>query len=108
MPSPLAAAIQADPKESDRYALQFSLAGLGLPDRDYYLSDNPRFPPIRAQYQAYLAMLLGEAGIAQPQAMAEQVYGLETKLAKAAWDRSVVRDSDLTYHKLTRAEVAAQ
>ena len=107
VPSPLAAAIQADPKESDRYALQFSLAGLGLPDRDYYLSDNPRFPPIRAQYQAYLAMLLGEAGIAQPQAMAEQVYGLETKLAKAAWDRSVVRDSDLTYHKLTRAEVAA-
>ncbi|WP_298198998.1 M13 family metallopeptidase [Novosphingobium sp.] len=107
LPSPFDAGVDADPKQSDRYALQLSLGGLGLPDRDYYLSDNPRFPPIRAQYKAYTAMLLGEAGIADPQGMAEKVYALETELARASWDRAVSRDSDLTYHKLTVAEIAA-
>lgn len=107
MPSPFDAYVDADPKQSDRYALQLSLGGLGLPDRDYYLSDKPRFPPIRAQYKAYTAMLLGEAGIADPQGMAEKIYALETELARASWDRTIARDADLTYHKLTMAEVAA-
>jgi len=107
MPSPINSDVGADPKQSDRYALQISLGALGLPDRDYYLSDNPRFPPIRAKYKAFTAMLLGEAGVADAPAMAEQVYALETQLARAAWDRTVSRNSDLTYHKLTMAEVAA-
>lgn len=107
LPSPIDGSVGADPKQSDRYALQLSLGGLGLPDRDYYLSDNPRFPPIRTQYKAYTAMLLGEAGVADPAAMAEKVYALETELARASWDRAVKRDPDLTYHKLTMAEVAA-
>lgn len=107
LPSPVDAAVDADPKQSDRYIQQISLGGLGLPDRDYYLSDNPRFPPIRVQYKAYTAMLLGEAGVADPQAMAEKVYALETELARASWDRAVARDPDLTYHKLTMAELAA-
>lgn len=107
LPSPIEAGVGADPKQSDRYALQVSLGGLGLPDRDYYLSDNPRFPPIRAQYKAYTAMLLGEAGVADPAGMAEKIYALETELARASWDRTIKRDPDLTYHKLTMAEVAA-
>ena len=107
LPSPIDFSVDADPKQSDRYVLQLELGGLGLPDRDYYLADNPRFPPIRAQYKAYTAMLLGEAGIADPQGMAEKVYALETELARAAWDRTITRDPDLTYHKLTTAEVAA-
>ncbi|MBC2670244.1 M13 family metallopeptidase [Novosphingobium piscinae] len=107
LPSPINGSVDADPKQSDRYVLQLDLGGLGLPDRDYYLSDNPRFPPIRAQYKAFTAMLLGEAGIADPQGMAERIYALETELARAAWDRTITRDPDLTYNKLTMAEVAA-
>ena len=107
MPSPIDFGVGADPKQSDRYVLQSSLGALGLPDRDYYLSDNPRFPPIRAKYKAFVAMLLGEAGVADAPAMAEQVYALETELARASWDRTISRNSDLTYHKLTMAEAAA-
>ena len=107
LPSPIETSVDADAKQSDRYALQLSLGGLGLPDRDYYLSDNPRYPAIRAQYKAYLALLLKEAGHAEPEKAAEAVYALEAGMAATMWDRSLLRDSDITYNKLTMAEVAA-
>jgi len=107
MPSPINGSVDPDPKQSAVYSLGLSLGGLGLPDRDYYLSDNPRYPAIRAQYKALLAQLLGEAGYADPAGMAQQVYDLETGMARIEWDREVLRNDDLTYHKLTVAEVAA-
>ena len=107
--SPINAVVMPDPKQSERYALALDLGGLGLPDRDYYLSDNPRFPAIRVKYKNYLAMLLGEVGYpdAQAKAKAEAIYALETALARTSWDRTVARDPNLTYHKLTVAELAA-
>ena len=105
--SPVNATVGVDAKQSDRYALQIDLGGLGLPDRDYYLSDNPRFPAIREKYKGYVAMLLGEAGYPDAKAKAEAVYALETALARTMWDRTVARDPSLTYHKLTVAELAA-
>ncbi|HET9628673.1 MAG TPA: M13 family metallopeptidase [Novosphingobium sp.] len=105
LPSPINGSVDPDPKASDVYSLGLSLGGLGLPDRDYYLSDNPRYPAIRQQYRALLAQLLGEAGYADPAAMAQKVYDLETGMARIEWDRDVLRNDDLTYHKLTLAEV---
>ncbi len=107
LPSPINGSVDPDPKQSGVYSLGLSLGGLGLPDRDYYLSDNPRYPAIRAQYKALLAQLLTEAGYADAPAMAQQVYDLETGMARIAWDREILRNDDLTYHKLTMAEVAA-
>jgi len=107
LPSPINGSIDPDPKQSSTYSLGLSLGGLGLPDRDYYLSDNPRYPAIREQYKALVALLLGEAGHADPTGMAQKVYDLETGMARIAWDREVLRNDDLTYHKLTLAEVQA-
>ena len=107
LPSPINGSIDPDPKESSVYSLGLTLGGLGLPDRDYYLSDNPRYPAIREQYKALLALLLGEAGYADPQGMAQKVYDLETGMARIEWDRTILRNDDLTYHKLTMAEVQA-
>ena len=107
LPSPVNASVDPDPKESGVYSLGLSLGGLGLPDRDYYLSDNPRYPAIRTQYKALLALVLGEAGYADPAALAERVYQLEAGMARIEWDRVILRNDDLTYHKLTRAELAA-
>jgi len=107
LPSPINGSVDPDPKDSAVYSLNLSLGGLGLPDRDYYLSDNPRYPEIRDKYKAYLALLLGEAGYADAPAMAEAVYRLETGMAAAMWDREILRNDDLTYHKLTMAQIAA-
>jgi len=107
LPSPINGSVDPDPKESGVYSLGLSLGGLGLPDRDYYLSDNPRYPEIRKAYKGLLAMLLGEAGYADPGGMAEKVYDLEAGMARIEWDREILRNDDLIYHKLTPAEIAA-
>ncbi len=105
--SPLGISIDADEKQSDRYVLYLGQGGLGLPDRDFYLADTPRYREIRAKYRDYLALLLGKAGYADPQAAAGSVLALETAMARAMWDRAVSRERDLTYNKLSRAELDA-
>jgi putative endopeptidase len=105
--SPLGAGVDADEKQSDRYALYLGQDGLGLPDRDYYLVDNPRYTGIRAKYRDYLTFVLGKAGYADPRGAADSVIQLETRMAQAMWDRSLSRNRDLTYNKLTLAELDA-
>src|SRR5690606_37703706 len=62
---------------------------------------------IRARYKDFLAFLLGKAGYADPRAAAEAVYAFEHQVAVLEWDRTALRNSDLTYNKLTREELIA-
>jgi putative endopeptidase len=55
--------------------------GLGLPDRDYYLSKTPAMAELRTAYQAYVAKVLGLAGVSDPEARAARIMALETKIA---------------------------
>jgi putative endopeptidase len=81
--------------------------GMGLPDRDYYLVDSERNEEIRARYKDFLAFMLGQAGYEDPAAMAEQVYEFERRTAELEWDRTALRNSDITYNKLSREELLA-
>ena len=103
--SPVGAFVDADEKHSDQYALYIGQSGLGLPDRDYYLKDDERYRDIRKKYRDYLSFLLGKAGYEDPDSAAGAVLALETKMARAMWDRTVQRNRDLTYNKLTSAEL---
>jgi len=100
MASPIGYYIDPDEKRSDIYALHIGQDGLGLPDRDYYLSDKSNHAAIRAQYLDYLAFLLNSAGHENPRDAARQVMALETRLAGAMWDRSLLRNIDLTYNRI--------
>ena len=68
----------ADPSRSYPYLLQ---GGLGMPDRDYYLSPSPHMAELRKQYQAHLAAMFQLAGFADPAARGARVFALETKIA---------------------------
>jgi len=102
--SPVDFWVDADEKQSDRYALSMGQGGLGLPDRDYYLKDSEKNREIRAGYVALLTKLLGHAGYADPAAAAKAVYSLELRMAQEMWNRAARRNRDLTYNKLTIAE----
>ncbi|WP_426269747.1 M13 family metallopeptidase [Dyella kyungheensis] len=65
------------------YLLQ---GGLGMPTRDYYLSDDKAMVETRGKYQSYIAALLKQAGIADAEAKAKAILALETKIAKAQVD----------------------
>ena len=105
--SPISVYVGADDKQSDIYALNANVSGLGLPDRDYYLKTDARSVALRDAYRDYLAFLLGKAGYADPKGAAKAVLSLETQLAQADWDRAGSRNPDLTYNKLPVAEFEA-
>jgi len=67
-----------DPSHSFPYLLQ---GGLGMPDRDYYLSATPHMAGLRKQYQAHIAATFKLAGFEDPEARAARVFALETKMA---------------------------
>lgn len=67
-----------DPSHNFPYLLQ---GGLGMPDRDYYLSKSPHMAELRKQYQAHIAAMFKLAGFQDPAARAARVFALETKMA---------------------------
>lgn len=107
MPGMISAGVTVDSKDPNSYIVSIGFSGMGLPDRDYYLDDSPRNLEIRAKYKEYLAFLLGKAGSANPQADAEAVYAFEHEVAKLEWDRTLLRNPELLYNKVDRAEVLA-
>ncbi|MFA6219905.1 MAG: M13 family metallopeptidase [Erythrobacter sp.] len=62
------------------YVLQ---GGLGMPEREYYLSSDPRMAGLRRTYRTYIADLLKAAGIADADARAQRIFELEMKIARA-------------------------
>ena len=105
--SPIAIGLAPDRKNPDRYLVGVGIAGLGLPDKDYYINTDPRFVAIRAAYVDHITRMLGFAGISDAKPRAEAVLALETDMAKKHWDRAERRDRDKTYNLVTLAELNA-
>ncbi len=67
-----------DPTHSVPYLLQ---GGLGLPDRDYYISNTPQMAELRTKYQSHIVAVLKLAGLTDPSVRASRIFNLETKIA---------------------------
>jgi putative endopeptidase len=92
-----------DLKDVSHYALYVAQAGLGLPDRDYYLKSS--FAPQKAAYQSYVETLLTLIGWPEPHANAAAVVDFETRIADASWSKEQQRDLDKVYNPMTRAQL---
>jgi putative endopeptidase len=68
-----------EPDHSYPYLLQ---GGLGLPDRDYYLSATPQMKELREKYLAHIEAMFKLAGFSDPHGRAARVFALETEMAK--------------------------
>jgi len=95
---PFGGSVGLDPRDPTRLVVQIAQGGTLLPDRDYYLSNEPRLIEIRRQYQSYLAQLLGLAGRSHAETEAAAVLALETALARAEWPLADSRDPAKTYN----------
>ncbi|WP_240220544.1 M13 family metallopeptidase [Rheinheimera hassiensis] len=103
--TPVAVFVGQDQKQSDQYITGASQAGLGLPDRDYYLKDDARSAELLGQYQAFIAKLWALAGMDNAEQAAADIVALEKQIAAAQWSRVQNRDRNATYNKLTIAEL---
>ena len=95
--------IDADIKDPKHYAVYLGQAGLGLPDRDYYLK--PDFAAKKEKYQAYAAQLLRLLDWPDADKRAAEVIDFETKIADATWTKTQQRDPIATYNAMTIAEL---
>ena len=97
----------ADDRNSSMVITQLYQGGLGLPDRDYYLSENDRFVKIRKKYIEHVAKMFELSGENSEQAKteAQTVFNLEKKLAEVSKDRLALRDPIKNYNKMTVTEL---
>lgn len=104
VPHPFAYYVSVDKKNSSQYTGILTQSGLGMPDRDYYLSNDARLKGVREKYQVYVKDLLAAAGTPQAATAASNIFAIESQLATAHWTRVQNRDAQKTYN---RYEVAS-
>ncbi|MEN8123983.1 MAG: M13 family metallopeptidase [Bacteroidota bacterium] len=105
--SPLSFHIGTDKKDSENYIAYTSQSGLTLPDKDYYLKDNERFKKIRIAYKDHLQKMFILMGNDSKTAAinATTVFDLEKRIAQNSMSRIDRRNPELTYNKMTIAEL---
>ncbi len=101
---------EQDPKDSKRMIGGLGQGGLGLPDRDYYLSDDAKMKEIRDAYRAHVEKMFTLLGDDAKQAATEAaaVLELETRLAKASKSDVDLRDPIENYHLMTLDKMDAE
>ena len=102
---PFGVLVGQDDKAPESYALTMFQSGLGMPDRDYYLSNDARLVETRAKYLQHLTNVLNLAGESNAAARAKAILDLETKIARVHWTKTDSRDASKTYNKMTVADL---
>ncbi|WP_396156489.1 M13 family metallopeptidase [Flavobacterium sp.] len=92
--------IGADDKNSTKNSVSLGVGGLGLPDRDYYVSDDKDSKEKREKYQAHVARMLAFIGKSPEQARidAEKILALEIAMSRPRLDRVERRDPKKQYN----------
>jgi putative endopeptidase len=96
--------LEPDTADASMNSVYLYQAGLGMPNRDYYLDAS--FKPQRDAYRAYLERTFKAIGNPNPAAAADRVMAFETKIAKVSWASEDRRDIDKTNNPMSTAELA--
>ena len=104
---PFGGGIGVDPKDPMKYQLGLGQAGLGMPDRDYYLKTDPEIVKTQDAYKAHLVKVFTMVGASDPDKRAAAVYDLEHKLAEVMWSREQDRDIDAIVNPMTPTQIKA-
>ena len=103
---------ESDPDEANMCIAWVYQSGLGLGDRDYYLTDEGNNVNIRKGYVELMTKEFGMAGFdkmtgIKPDELAKMVMSFETRLAKAQNTRLENRDPQATFNRFTIEEASA-
>jgi predicted metalloendopeptidase len=104
---PMGVGIGINEKDPNAYAIDLGQSGLGMPDRDYYLKDDPALAAARDAYKKHLAAMFTLAGLSDPDKRAQGVFDLEVKMAQADWPNEDRRNEDKVYNPMSYSELKA-
>ena len=105
--APLSISATQDLHDTTHMIAEVNINGLGLPDRDYYLRDEPRFKEAREKYAAYMHKMLMLAGSSDTDATTAvaAVMKIETALAQARLSRVELRDPKVQDNPMSFAQL---
>ena len=97
----------ADMKNAEENIAQIYQGGISMRERDYYLSDEPATVKIRNAYREYVKKLFMMVGNNEAEAALKRdaVLDIETRIAKASYSRTQLRDVEGNYHKMSYVEL---
>ncbi len=96
--SPFGLYVYIDLKDSNSYITYVGQAGLGLPDRDYYLNEDEKFKNIRSKYLILIENQFNNAHFPEAKRAAQTVMDIETEIAKGHWTNVETRDNEKSYN----------
>ena len=96
---PFGIAVTQDFKKPNEYTLMTWQGGLGLPEKEYYLSTDPKMLDIRKKYVTHVEKMLQLVGIPNPAESATTIMALETTLATYHMKKEDTRDASKLYNK---------
>lgn len=101
--------VGADQRNASQNIVGISQGGIGLGDRDYYLNDDEQTVKVREAYKEYIATLFRLAGddAQTAQKKTDVLLAIETRIAKASYDKVKLRDINANYHKMSYASLIA-
>ncbi len=103
--SPIGGFVWTDAKNPDVYIFYMTQSGLGMPNRGYYLDSDDKSVDLRGKYMDLLRAMLSASGADNVSNRAQAVMDFETKMANVHWEPAKRRNRDLTYNKMSKAEL---
>ena len=97
----------ADLKNPKKYMIYVGQSGLGLPDREYYLTDDEKSAELRDQYVEHIEKMFGLAGFENGAAAAATIMALETRLAEQNMTKEDSRDLATNYNSVALEDLPA-
>ena len=99
--------VGADAKDSNKNVVYVGNGSLGLPDRDYYVSDEKDSKEKREKYVLHVAKMLQFLGTKPEDAKleAQNILALEIAMSTPRFDRVELRDDRKTYNPMSVAEL---
>ncbi|MET0255359.1 MAG: M13 family metallopeptidase, partial [Luteibacter sp.] len=98
---PLSIVVDVDNGAPDRYVAVVSQAGLGMPDRSYYLDETAPMRKAREAYLAYLTDVLDFLGESDAARRAQDLLDFETAVARDSWTPQRTRDAKAAYNPMS-------
>lgn len=102
---PFNVSVYTDFKDPTKYILITWQAGLGLGEREYYLSTDTKMAEIRKKYIAHVEKMLQLGGIENPAESAAKIMALETSFATYHMKKEDTRDMMKLYNKYATADL---
>ena len=102
---PFNISVYTDFKDPSKYILITWQGGLGLPEREYYTSTDPKMAEIRKKYLAHVEKMLQLGGIQNPTESAAKIMALETSMASNHMKKEDTRDMMKLYNKYATADL---